>query len=50
MDVYFVASRMTHLNIVTVGCFKSLLNNRLLLKGILIEINCERKQSKMPDF
>ena len=34
MDVYFVALRMNHLNIVAEGCFETLLNNRLLLKGI----------------
>ena len=26
---------MKHLNIKTVGCFETLLNNRLLLKGII---------------
>ena len=34
MDVCFVALRMIHLNIVAVGCFETLLNNRFLLKGI----------------
>ena len=34
MDVCFVALWMNHLNIAAVGCFETLLNNRLLLKGI----------------
>ena len=34
MDVCFVALWMIHLNIVVEGCFETLLNNRLLLKGI----------------
>ena len=34
MDVCFVALWMNHLNIVTVRWFETLLNNRLLLKGI----------------
>ena len=34
MDVCCVALCLNHLNIAAVGCFETLLNNRLLLKGI----------------
>ena len=36
MDVCFIALGINYLNIVAVGCFETLLNNRLLLKGITI--------------
>ena len=34
MNVCFLVFLMKHLNSETVGCFETLLNNRLLLKGI----------------